>query len=137
MARKGTPRIFVQAGVHPSETTSFFVNEGFIPWLLSSAPEAQKLLDMAVVSVVPMCNPDGVYLGNYRTNSESVNLEDQYAPPYNPEVKEVQSLIRLVEDYMGSSEAPGEHPIMVFMNLHSTHYDPYPYHFVHEPFYEY
>jgi murein tripeptide amidase MpaA len=136
LSRVGSPRIYVQAGIHPSETTSYYVNEGFLDWLLfSQSPEAGELLDEAVVSVVPMCNPDGVSLGNYRTNSKSVNLETEFAAPYDSEVKESVALITLVEQYMGTTSSPGEHPILILMNLHSTHEDRFPYHFLHQPFY--
>lgn len=135
-AKQGVPRIYIQAGIHPSETTSFFMLEGFFNWLLSSSsPESQKLLDMAVLSVVPMTNPDGVALGNYRTNSFSENLEVQYSYPYNTQIPEDMAIQKLVEKYMGTSSNPGSHPIQVLLNLHSTHEDPYPYHFQHQPTY--
>ena len=136
LARVGAPRIYVHAGIHPSETTSYFVNEGFLEWLLfSGSAEADNLLNQVVVSVVPMCNPDGVSLGNYRTNSKSTNLEIEYRSPYNSVVKETVAIRSLVEKYMGTASQPGEHPILILMNLHSTHEDPYPYHFLQEPSY--
>jgi len=136
MSRVGAPRIYIQGGIHPSETTSYFVEEGFLDWLLYSAsPEASTLLDRAIVSIIPMCNPDGVALGNYRTNAKSQNLEDQYKPPYMPTVKESVAIISTIERFMGTPAAPGDHPIIVLLNLHSTHEVPYPFHFIHQPYY--
>ena len=39
---------------------------GFVDWLLGPQAAAQKLRQAATVVVVPMLNPDGVFLGNYR-----------------------------------------------------------------------
>lgn len=133
--QKNSPRVYVQAGIHPSETTSYYVVEGFLDWIFSDSEEAKELLSMAVISIVPMCNPDGVALGNYRTNSKSVNLEMEYSAPYNSQVKETIAIVQLVEKYMGDSSSPGAHPIQILMNLHSTHGDDYPYHFHHYPYY--
>ena len=60
------PVIFVTARVHPGETPASFVMHGFVEWLLSSHVAAQKLRQGVTVVVVPMLNPDGVFLGNYR-----------------------------------------------------------------------
>jgi murein tripeptide amidase MpaA len=42
--------------------------EGFLKWVCSDTPEAARLRQIAVVKVVPMVNPDGVVLGNFRTS---------------------------------------------------------------------
>ncbi|GAA6079849.1 cytosolic carboxypeptidase 6, partial [Tachysurus ichikawai] len=39
----------------------------FIDFLVSQHPVAQVLRDHVVFKIVPMLNPDGVYLGNYRS----------------------------------------------------------------------
>ena len=78
----GKTRVWIHAGIHPSETTSYFTVEGFVQWLLSGSPEAEVLLDHALVELCPMVNPDGVFLGNYRTNANSSNLENEWAAPY-------------------------------------------------------
>lgn len=40
---------------------------GVIDFLVSQHPIAQVLRDHVVFKIVPMLNPDGVYLGNYRS----------------------------------------------------------------------
>ena len=39
---------------------------GAIDFLISNHPIAKILRDHIVFKIVPMLNPDGVYLGNYR-----------------------------------------------------------------------
>lgn len=42
------------------------VDIGVIDFLVSQHPVAQILRDHVIFKIVPMLNPDGVYLGNYR-----------------------------------------------------------------------
>lgn len=58
--------IWVLARQHSGETTSSFMMEGLISFLLSGSIEANYLLDRFVFRVVPMLNIDGVVHGNSR-----------------------------------------------------------------------
>lgn len=127
----GKKRIWIHSGIHPAETTSYFVVEGLVAWLGSGEPLAEVLLDHAILDIVPMANPDGVARGNYRTNANSVNLEDEWAAPYASPQPEIVALRTAIEGYMGSPAAPGSNPIEVVLNLHSSHNVTYPFHFRH------
>lgn len=127
----GKQRVWIHSGIHPSETTSYFTVEGFVAWLRSSDPMAAVLLDQALIDIVPMANPDGVFLGNYRTNANSVNLENQWSAPYTSTVPEIMALRTAIEGYMGTVANPGSNPIRVLLNLHSSHGVAYPFHFQH------
>lgn len=59
--------IVLTARVHPGETPSSFVMQGVIDFLCSSHPNAVALRRAATFVLVPMLNPDGVALGNYRS----------------------------------------------------------------------
>ena len=131
MPDAGKQRVWIHAGVHPAETTSHLMVEGLFDWLRSGELEAEILLDNALIEVVPMANPDGVYLGNYRTNANSANLEAQWSAPYNSSQPEVVALRTAIEGYMGTAQNPASHPIRVLLNLHSTHNVTYPFHFRH------
>lgn len=124
-------RIWIHAGVHPAETTSYFMVEGLLAWLTSGDPLAEVLLDNALIEVVPMANPDGVFLGNYRTNANSVEIESQWSAPYNSMQPEIIALRTAIEGYMGTVANPGSNPIRILLNLHSTHNVSYPFHFQH------
>ena len=127
----GKQRIWIHSGVHPAETTSYFTVEGLVTWLLSGDPYAEVLLDRALIELVPMANPDGVFLGNYRTTANSANLEDLWSAPYASTQPEILALRTAIEGYMGTVQSPGSNPIRVLLNLHSSHNVNYPFHFQH------
>lgn len=57
----------ILARSHPGESAGSWVADGLLEWLQSSEPKLHSLLSRVVVKVVPMMNPDGVFMGNYRT----------------------------------------------------------------------
>jgi autotransporter-associated beta strand protein len=131
----GKQRVWVHAAVHPSETPASFTAEGLIGWLAGGSDEARTLLGHTIVNVVTMANPDGVALGNYRTTSTSVNLENEWASPYASTVPEITALRGTIERFMGTAAAPGSNPITMLLNLHASHGETYPFHFVHQATY--
>ncbi|KAG8003667.1 Cytosolic carboxypeptidase 6 [Nibea albiflora] len=73
--------VFLTARVHPGESPASFICQGVIDFLVSQHPVAQILRDHVIFKIVPMLNPDGVYLGNYsdhllqRGETQRVSLE--------------------------------------------------------------
>jgi len=71
--------------------------EGLIQFLLSNDEAAVILRDRFVFKIVPMLNPDGVIIGNYRCSLSGHDLNRQYLNPSAkqfPEVFAVKTMIR-------------------------------------------
>ncbi|XP_059174977.1 cytosolic carboxypeptidase 6-like [Physella acuta] len=73
--------VLITARVHPGETPSSFVCQGIIDFLVSNHPIAKILRDHLVFKIVPMLNPDGVYLGNYRCSLMGFDLNRHWQEP--------------------------------------------------------
>jgi hypothetical protein len=58
--------IVLSGRVHPGETNSSYCIQGTIEFLISNTPEAKFLRNYFIFKIVPMLNPDGVAIGNYR-----------------------------------------------------------------------
>lgn len=58
--------ILMVGRLHPGETHSSWLVHGFIRFILSESPKAKDLRNKVIFKIVPMLNPDGVIVGNYR-----------------------------------------------------------------------
>lgn len=97
----GRRGVVVTARVHPGETNSSWMMEGLLSFLTSDTAHAhvslawtgsssvlyhcthlsQALRKCFVFKLVPMLNPDGVVVGNYRTSLAGVDLNRMYKAP--------------------------------------------------------
>uniref|UniRef100_A0A4W5LZ15 Peptidase M14 domain-containing protein n=1 Tax=Hucho hucho TaxID=62062 RepID=A0A4W5LZ15_9TELE len=65
--RSAKQAVVVTAGVQPGENNSFWLMQGFLDFL-----------EIFVFKVMPMLNPDGVVVGNYRCSLASRDLNRNY-----------------------------------------------------------
>jgi hypothetical protein len=72
------PGVWIQARQHPAECGGSWTSEGLLEWLVGPSLEARALRENMLVHVVPMMNPDGVVLGNYRRNSLGLDLNREW-----------------------------------------------------------
>lgn len=66
--------VVVMARVHSGDTPASYVCQGLLELLVSSHPMAATLRQHVIFKIIPMLNPDGVFLGNYRSNVMGVDL---------------------------------------------------------------
>ena len=69
--RKG---IVISSRVHPGESNASFLMHGTLEYLVSEDEGARYLRDNFVFKIIPMLNPDGVIVGNYRTSLSGLDL---------------------------------------------------------------
>lgn len=58
--------IIISSRVHPGESNSSYVMNGVLDFLVSDEEQAELLRNTFVFKIIPMLNPDGVIVGNYR-----------------------------------------------------------------------
>jgi hypothetical protein len=97
----GKRTVFVLGRQHAAETAGSHQLTGMVDFLLSGEPEAQPLLDRAVWRVVPMLNPDGVYLGLNRGTSQLRDPNADWANDSSIEVVTVRDRVRSLAEETG------------------------------------
>ncbi|XP_058264110.1 cytosolic carboxypeptidase 2 isoform X1 [Hemibagrus wyckioides] len=76
--RRNRRAVVVTARVHPGETNSSWMMQGFLEFLLGKSPDAHLLRETFVFKIVPMLNPDGVVVGNYRCSLAGRDMNRNY-----------------------------------------------------------
>ena len=70
--------VIITGRIHPGETNSSFIVEGILDFLVSEIEEAKQLRDKYVFKIIPILNPDGVVIGNYRCSLSGQDLNRQW-----------------------------------------------------------
>ncbi|CAB1415942.1 unnamed protein product [Pleuronectes platessa] len=96
--------VVVTARVHPGETNSSWMMEGLLDFLLGDSSDAQLLRDTFVFKVVPMLNPDGVVVGNYRCSLAGRDLNRNYKTLLRDSFPCVWHIRNMVERLMAETD---------------------------------
>ncbi|KAI8510035.1 Cytosolic carboxypeptidase 6 [Branchiostoma belcheri] len=110
--------VFVTARVHPGETPASFVCQGWIDFLVSQHPIARVLRQHLVFKIVPMLNPDGVYLGNYRCSLMGFDLNRHWQDPSPWAHPTLQATKQLLMDLNGDEKVDLD--FYIDIHAHST-----------------
>ncbi|XP_053384365.1 uncharacterized protein LOC123536146 isoform X9 [Mercenaria mercenaria] len=70
--------VVLTARVHPGESNASWMMKGFLDYLTSNSADAKLLRDTFIFKIVPMLNPDGVIVGNYRCSLAGRDLNRNY-----------------------------------------------------------
>lgn len=109
---RAKPAVVITARVHPGESLSSFMAHGLIEFLCSDSPEAQKLRQSFIFTIIPMLNPDGVIHGNYRCSLAGTDLNRRFSdahPSCHPTVCALKSLLKTIS---------ANRPILLYLDLH-------------------
>ena len=116
--------IYIIGRQHSAETCSSHMLRGMIDFLISDNVDAQEVRDKFVWYIVPMVNPDGVYLGKSRGTSENRNANRDWVNNETVEINIVRNHINLINNSIG---------IDFFIDWHSQMDDIGWYNYVYSP----
>ena len=100
-ALKGRKGIVLTARVHPGETNASWMMKGIIDYLTGPSLDAKVLRDNFIFKVIPMLNPDGVVVGNYRCSLAGVDLNRNYlnpSPKLHPTIFYMKQMLRRFQE---------------------------------------
>uniref|UniRef100_A0A5K4FEP0 Pepdidase_M14_N domain-containing protein n=1 Tax=Schistosoma mansoni TaxID=6183 RepID=A0A5K4FEP0_SCHMA len=89
--------VIITARVHPGETNSSWITLGLLKFLTSNQSVSLALKKHYVFYIIPMLNPDGVIVGNYRCSLTGRDLNRNYRQPRKdvfPTVWTVKQLVK-------------------------------------------
>ena len=110
--------VFISSRVHPGETPASFVMHGLLLFLISDHPKARELREAVIFKIVPMLNPDGVFIGNYRCNSVGLDLNRLWHASTTGTAPTVHAMRECAQQYMLHPAAKLE--MILDMHAHSV-----------------
>ena len=110
--RKG---VILTARVHPGETNSSWMMQGAIEFLTSDHPSAREIRKLCIIKIVPMLNPDGVIVGNYRCSLAKADLNRVYRKPRKELFPTVWCTKQMIESFLLEK---GTKDVIAYVDLH-------------------
>jgi len=107
------PIIVLTGRVHPGETNASWMMKGVLDFLTSDDPIAVQLRSVYVFKIMPMINPDGVVVGNYRRSLTGRDMNRNYRTILSESFPSIYSIKRLLKRL---NTAPRE--IVLYTDFH-------------------
>ncbi|XP_035659452.1 uncharacterized protein LOC118404481 isoform X3 [Branchiostoma floridae] len=104
--------VVVSARVHPGETQASWMMKGLLDFLTGESETAKELRENFIFKIVPMLNPDGVIVGNYRCSLAARDLNRNYRNPRKDIFPTVYYIKEMTEAFKR------DHEIIVYCDLH-------------------
>jgi hypothetical protein len=115
---KGKKVIVLTTRMHPPEVSGFKAFQAFVETILTDTLYSEDFFKKHELWVFPCMNPDGVDLGNWRHNSNGVDLNRDWAYYRQPE-------INIITKYIVERAKKHKNKIVLSLDFHSTSQDIY------------
>ncbi|CAF0791652.1 unnamed protein product [Rotaria sordida] len=96
--------VVVTARVHPGETNGSWMMKGLLDFLLGDSADAKLLRDNFIFKIVPMLNPDGVIVGNYRCSLAGRDLNRNYKTILKDAYPSIWHTREMIKRFMNETE---------------------------------
>jgi len=104
--------VILTSRVHPGESNASFIMHGILDYLVSDDEGARYLRNNFVFKIVPMLNPDGVIVGNYRCSLSGQDLNRQWITPMSKVHPEIYAVKLMIKKTLESRD------IIMFCDIH-------------------
>ncbi|MDC9721281.1 MAG: M14 family metallopeptidase [Urechidicola sp.] len=101
---------------HPPEVTGYFAFKSFMKTLLDESELSKEFLSKYHILAFPIMNPDGVDMGNWRHNSNGVDLNRDWSIYNQPEIKQAVT-------YIDKELKKNNAKLILGLDFHSTWHD--------------
>jgi len=105
---------------HAWESGSSWTGEGLMRFVSSADPVARQIRSEAIVKVLPLCDPDGVFHGTVRFNRYGFDLNRNWDVVDPVKMPEITAERKAMADWMKAGK-----PVDFFLTLHNDEYNEY------------
>ena len=104
--------VVISSRVHPGESNASWMMDGLLEAVTADTPEAKQLRRTVMLKIIPMLNPDGVILGNYRCSVVGCDLNRQWLDPNETNHPTIFHLKKLMKGYLATDQ------LLLFCDFH-------------------
>ncbi|KAL3887872.1 hypothetical protein ACJMK2_000261, partial [Sinanodonta woodiana] len=104
--------VVITARVHPGESQASWMLKGAIDFITGPDPDAQELRNRFIFKIIPMLNPDGVIVGNYRCSMAARDLNRNYRHPKKESFPTVWHTKDMIDEILK------KHEVILYCDLH-------------------